>query len=140
MKKKLISLALAAVMAVTLGTPVLAANTDMPFTDVTSSHWAVQAVYYCWHNGIVEGVSETEYKPEGTLTTAQFITMMGRASHEDEIQAQTASSDNWYSGYVRYLSNNGYFDGISTEESSLNTAITRQEMALIMCSSFCRVL
>ncbi len=134
MKKKLLSLALTAVMVVMMGTSAWAANTDMPFTDVTSSHWAVQAVYYCWHNGIVEGVSETEYNPEGTLTTAQFITMMGRASHEDEIQAQLTSSDNWYSGYVRYLSNNGYLDGISTDDASLNTAITRQEMALIMCN------
>ncbi|MCC8048015.1 MAG: S-layer homology domain-containing protein [Oscillospiraceae bacterium] len=133
MKKKLISLALAAVMVVMMGTPVLAARLeDFPFEDVPKEHWSRAAVYYCWYFYLVEGVSDTEFDPDGTLTTAQFITMMGRATHEDEIQAQTTSTDSWYTAYVRYLSNNDYLDGISIDETSLSQAISRQEMALIM--------
>ncbi|MCD8192264.1 MAG: S-layer homology domain-containing protein [Oscillospiraceae bacterium] len=133
MKKKLISLALAAVMAVMMGTPVLATyRGKFPFEDVPTGHWAKVAISYCWGEYIVEGVSETEFDPNSTLTKAQFITMMGRASHKDEIQAQMTSSDSWYSGYVRYLSNNGYLDGISIDETSLSQTISRQEMALIM--------
>ncbi len=134
MKKKLISLALAAVMVVMMGTPVLAAKmpSNYPFEDTPKSHWAYASVFYCWFYDIVEGVSDTEFGPDGTLTRAQFITMMGRATDENEVQAQAASSDSWYSAYVRYLSNSGYLDGISTDDVSLSTAITRQEMALIM--------
>ncbi|MCD8065847.1 MAG: S-layer homology domain-containing protein [Oscillospiraceae bacterium] len=141
MKKRLLSLALAAVMVVMMGTPALAVklSRDYPFADVPNSHWAYDAVYFCWSSDIVEGVSETEFSPNTTLTRAQFITMMGRAIFEDEIQAQNTSSNSWYSGYVRYLSSNGYLDGISTDEDSLSSAITRQEMALIvynMCKEY----
>ncbi|MCD8344198.1 MAG: S-layer homology domain-containing protein [Oscillospiraceae bacterium] len=134
MKKKLISLALAAVMVVMKGTPVLAAKmpSNYPFEDTPKSHWAYASVYYCWFYDIVEGISDTEFDPDDTLTRAQFITMMGRATHEDEIQAQVASTDSWYSAYVRYLSNEGCLDGISIDSNSLSQAISRQEMALIM--------
>ncbi|MCC8079627.1 MAG: S-layer homology domain-containing protein [Oscillospiraceae bacterium] len=135
MKKKLLSLALAAVMVVMMGTPALATDYrtgSIPFEDVPRGHWAREAISYCWSYYIVEGVSETEFEPESTLTRAQFITMMERAAFEDEIQAQTTSSDNWYSGCVRYLSNNGYLDGISTDDASLNQGISRQEMALLI--------
>ncbi|MCC8079571.1 MAG: S-layer homology domain-containing protein [Oscillospiraceae bacterium] len=132
MKKKLLSLALAAVMVVMMGTPAWAYRGSLPFDDVPTGHWAREAIYHCWNQYIVEGISETEFDPEGTLTRVQFITMMGRAAFEDEIQAQTTSSDNWYSGCVRYLSNNGYLDGISTDDASLNQGISRQEMALLI--------
>ncbi|MCD8066339.1 MAG: S-layer homology domain-containing protein [Oscillospiraceae bacterium] len=132
MKKKLLSLALAAVMVVMMGTPALATSKDFPFSDVPSDHWARQAVHACWYNGVVNGISDTEFYPSGTLTRAQFITMIGRAAYEDEIQSQITSSDSWYSGYVRYLSNNGYLAGISTDETSLSQGIPRQEMALLI--------
>ncbi|MCD7792868.1 MAG: S-layer homology domain-containing protein [Oscillospiraceae bacterium] len=135
MKKKLLSLALAAVMAVMMGSPALATDYrtgSIPFEDVPRGHWAREAISYCWSYYIVEGVSETEFEPESTLTRAQFITMMGRAAFDDEIQSLTASSDNWYSGYVRYLSSKGYLDSLAIDDVSLNQGIPRQEMALLI--------
>ncbi len=102
------------------------------FSDVTSSHWAYSNIEYCYQQGIVEGVGNGKFDPDATLTRAQFITMMGRATYESEVQAQTTSSDSWYSGYVRYLSNKGYLDGIATDETSLNQGMPRQEMAQLL--------
>ncbi|MCD8373387.1 MAG: S-layer homology domain-containing protein [Clostridia bacterium] len=102
------------------------------FSDVVSGHWAYNYVEYCYGQGIVEGVGNGKFDPDATLTRAQFITMMGRATYESEVQAQTTSSDSWYSGYVRYLSNKGYLDGIATDEASLNQGMPRQEMAQLL--------
>ncbi|MCD8373396.1 MAG: S-layer homology domain-containing protein [Clostridia bacterium] len=102
------------------------------FSDVVSGHWAYNYVEYCYGQGIVEGVGNGKFDPDATLTRAQFITMMGRATYESEVQAQTTSSDSWYSGYVRYLSNKGYLDGIATDETSLNQGMPRQEMAQLL--------
>ncbi|MCD7853459.1 MAG: S-layer homology domain-containing protein [Oscillospiraceae bacterium] len=102
------------------------------FSDVTSSHWAHSNIEYCYGQGIVEGVGDGKFDPDATLMRAQFITMMGRATYESEVQAQTTSSDSWYSGYVRYLSNKGYLDGIATDETSLNQGMPRQEMAQLL--------
>ncbi|MCD7859400.1 MAG: S-layer homology domain-containing protein [Firmicutes bacterium] len=102
------------------------------FSDVVSGHWAYNYVEYCYGQGIVEGVGNGKFDPDATLTRAQFITMMGRATYESEVQAQTTSADSWYSGYVRYLSNKGYLDGIATDEASLNQGMPRQEMAQLL--------
>ncbi len=102
------------------------------FSDVARTHWAYDYVEYCYDGGIVEGVGNGKFDPDATLTRAQFITMMGRATYESEVQAQTTSSDSWYSGYVRYLSNKGYLDGIATDEASLNQGMPRQEMAQLL--------
>ncbi|MCC8156841.1 MAG: S-layer homology domain-containing protein, partial [Oscillospiraceae bacterium] len=102
------------------------------FSDVVSGHWAYNYVEYCYQQGIVEGVGNGKFDPDATLTRAQFITMMGRATYENEVQAQTTSADSWYSGYVRYLSNKGYLDGIATDEASLNQGMPRQEMAQLL--------
>ncbi|MCC8156437.1 MAG: S-layer homology domain-containing protein, partial [Oscillospiraceae bacterium] len=102
------------------------------FSDVVSGHWAYNYVEYCYGQGIVEGVGNGKFDPDATLTRAQFITMMGRATYENEVQAQTTSSDSWYSAYVRYLSNKGYLDGIATDETSLNQGMPRQEMAQLL--------
>ncbi|MCC8090090.1 MAG: S-layer homology domain-containing protein [Oscillospiraceae bacterium] len=102
------------------------------FSDVVIGHWAYSNVEYCYGQGIVEGVGDGKFDPDATLTRAQFITMMGRATYESEVQAQTTSSDSWYSGYVRYLSNKGYLDGIATDETSLNQGMPRQEMAQLL--------
>ncbi|MCD8372136.1 MAG: S-layer homology domain-containing protein, partial [Clostridia bacterium] len=102
------------------------------FSDVARTHWAYDYVEYCYDGGIVEGVGNEKFDPDATLTRAQFITMMGRATYENEVQAQTTSSDSWYSGYVRYLINKGYLDGIATDETSLNQGMPRQEMAQLL--------
>ncbi|MCD7853595.1 MAG: S-layer homology domain-containing protein [Oscillospiraceae bacterium] len=119
------------VVLLALGLPIhgFAASS---FSDVVSGHWAYNYVEYCYGQGIVEGVGDGKFDPDATLTRAQFITMMGRATYESEVQAQTISSDSWYSGYVRYLSNKGYLDGIATDEASLNQGMPRQEMAQLL--------
>ncbi len=119
------------VVLLALGLPIhgFAASS---FSDVVSGHWAYNYVEYCYGQGIVEGVGNGKFDPDATLTRAQFITMMGRATYESEVQAQTTSSDSWYSGYVRYLSNKGYLDGIATDETSLNQGMPRQEMAQLL--------
>ncbi|MCC8077791.1 MAG: S-layer homology domain-containing protein [Oscillospiraceae bacterium] len=119
------------VVLLALGLPIhgFAASS---FSDVVSGHWAYNYVEYCYGQGIVEGVGDGKFDPDATLTRAQFITMMGRATYESEVQAQTTSSDSWYSGYVRYLSNKGYLDGIATDETSLNQGMPRQEMAQLL--------
>ncbi len=119
------------VVLLALGLPIhgFAASS---FSDVVIGHWAYSNVEYCYGQGIVEGVGDGKFDPDATLTRAQFITMMGRATYESEVQAQTTSSDSWYSGYVRYLSNKGYLDGIATDETSLNQGMPRQEMAQLL--------
>lgn len=107
-------------------------ETYTPFADVDDSNWGYGEIMYCYALEIVEGVSENTFDPDGELTRAQFITMVGRANFEDEVQAQALSSDSWYSAYVRYMNTNGYLVDVNSDESSLNEGMPRLEMACLL--------
>ncbi|MDR0424326.1 MAG: chitobiase/beta-hexosaminidase C-terminal domain-containing protein, partial [Clostridiales Family XIII bacterium] len=49
------------------------------FADVAAGEWYYEAVSFVAEKGIAQGVSGTEFSPQGTVTRAQFITMLCRA-------------------------------------------------------------
>ena len=48
------------------------------FSDVRAGHWADTAIGWAVANGIVEGVSEGLFDPDGTVPRAQIVTMLHR--------------------------------------------------------------
>ncbi|MBE7005273.1 MAG: S-layer homology domain-containing protein [Ruminococcaceae bacterium] len=46
------------------------------FTDVPASHWAAGMVEYCATNGIIGGVGDNKFDPDGKLTVVAFAKMM----------------------------------------------------------------
>ncbi len=52
---------------------------EAPFTDVPANRWSAGYVAYCASQGIVKGVSATEFNPKGELTGTAFATMLLRA-------------------------------------------------------------
>ena len=56
-----------------------APDADIPFTDVGNvSSTTEQAIRWAYHNGIVNGTSETTFNPTGTLTRAAAAAMLYR--------------------------------------------------------------
>ena len=51
------------------------------FTDV-DGHWAEDDIYTCVGNGLFTGVSDTLFDPEGTVTRAMAVTVLGRFSKD----------------------------------------------------------
>ena len=47
-----------------------------PFTDVAETDWFYDVVLQLAKNGIVNGMTETTFEPQGTLTRAEFATML----------------------------------------------------------------
>lgn len=50
----------------------------LPFTDVGADAWYYTAVKIMYELGLVSGVNDTAFDPEGTVTHAQFLTILGR--------------------------------------------------------------
>ena len=48
-------------------------NTDLNFTDVSSSDWFFKGVEYVVDKGIMSGVSENQFDPSGKLTRAMPV-------------------------------------------------------------------
>ena len=53
-------------------------KTDPSFSDVKADDWFTPYVNNCFHLGLLYGVSETEFDPQGNTTRAQMATIMAR--------------------------------------------------------------
>lgn len=59
---------------------VLSAAVTSRFSDVPEGAWYAEAVEYCRQNDIMNGVSDTAFAPEDTLTRAMLATVFHRMS------------------------------------------------------------
>ena len=76
----LLSLALCAAMCV----PALAAGPT--FSDVPASHWAYTAIEKAAGRGMVAGVGDGKYDPNGAITGGQLLTMLTRHFCPEDIE------------------------------------------------------
>ena len=133
--KKIISLLLIAAMLIPLS--IFAVDgTGLPFTDVKESHWWYDAVAYCYGNGLLKGMSETEFGPTVTLTRAMFVQAL--ASFEgvdaddlrDEVSPFTdVKESHWFYTAVEWARQNGIVGGMTETTFAPNGALTRAQMA-----------
>lgn len=120
------------------------------FTD-TRGHWAEDIVNRLADEGIVHGISDTQFNPDGTVTRAEFLKMaMGAAGVEEEPYKSgnclDLSGTEWYAPCVQTALNKGLIpenmiDGFSIkiEENAVRytgafnseAPIKREEMAYI---------
>ena len=128
----LLSLALCAAMCV----PALAAGPT--FSDVPASHWAYTAIEKAAGNGMVAGVGDGKYAPNGTITGGQLLTMLTRHFCPEDIEtdpivlSQAGHSGRWYSGNLYAALKHGYLDGIDPTEIDLDAPCTREQMVTIL--------
>ena len=70
---------------------------DLPFADVAEGAWYAEAVRWAASEGVVEGVSDTEFAPDDTVTREQLAAILWRYAGESATAADL----------------NGYADGAS---------------------------
>lgn len=107
MKKRITSMLLAAIIAISVMVPFAGAT----FSDVRSNAWYAKDVEDVQQYGIITGVGGNYFDPETPLTVAQAIVMADRVHAKqnnistDEYQNFTGS--NWINSSIRYAFDNG---------------------------------
>ena len=106
-----------------------------PFVDVSNNDWFYNSVKYAYENGLMYGVSETEFAPDGDVTRAMFVTVLYRT--EGEPYAENSSfvdvaSDSYYANAVAWAEENKIVSGVSDTEFAPDMSITREQMAAIV--------
>lgn len=134
MKKRILSVLLAAALMASLTVQALAAETT--FTDVTADKW-----YYTWvtkaaQAGWVSGVGGGKYEPNKSVTYSQFAVMLGRALYSDDLAAQPAG-DYWWTPACEVAAKHGLFADTDMANRSdwtavANKPIEREQMAQMM--------
>lgn len=162
MKKRIVSLLLVLCMAFTLlpadvladegksraetagqtqttGTAARAAN---PFADVKSGSWYEAAVLYARANGFFDGTSATTFEPDGTMTRAMFVTVLGRmagikaADYGGATGFADVKEGTWYAPFVKWAAQYGITTGTGSGKFSPDGEITREEMAVFFVRYF----
>ena len=100
-------------------------------------HWAKTSIEAAASAGWVNGVSAGEFQPNGTLTRAAFVTMLGRMAGVKDTDYPTSvfrdvPDGEWYTSFVAWATENGIVDGYGDGIFLPQNNITRQEMAKIM--------
>ena len=109
----------------------------MSFTDVKTSDWFYDAVYYVYSNQIMAGTSTTKFDPNTNLSRAMVVTMLYRVEGEPVVTSVSSFSDvkdtaSWYYKAVCWAAKNGIVNGVTDTTFSPNTNITREQLAAIL--------
>lgn len=62
------------------------------FTDVPQSHWAYNAINEASTDGVIKGVGNNRFDPNGNVTLAQFTAILTRMAYPSEVEASTATA------------------------------------------------
>lgn len=85
------------------------------FTDVQANSYYEKAVAWALENGIVKGVSDTEFAPEDTVTRAQFVTMLWRYENCPAVSGENIFTDvpngEYYTPAVVWAASSGVTNG-----------------------------
>ncbi len=110
------------------------------FSDV-KAHWGHLGIDYCVENRLMNGVSDTEFDPDGTLTRAMVATILWRLAGEPAATQDCAFTDlgspsdpaaSWYLDAVAWAAEAGIVTGRDAVTFDPKGAITRQELATML--------
>lgn len=111
-------------------------STSTTFTDI-SGHWGEQHIYDAADYGLVSGYPNGTFKPDETISIAEFLVLITKAypAFQEQAEAMTDSTipvpDAWYGKYSYVATANGFYvNRISIQ--NIETPITRQEAAYII--------
>lgn len=92
------------------------------FSDVDMHAWYHDGLHYCVENGLMSGMDDNSFAPNGTMTRAMVWTILARL---DGVDAEGGAA--WYSAAQQWATENGISDG--TEPM---VEITREQLAAIL--------
>ena len=105
------------------------------FIDIAPDAWYKDAVQYAYDNGLMTGVSATEFAPEQTTTRAMIVSILARLENVTTAEAAgfaDVDDNEWYATAVNWAASVGVVNGYEDNTFKPNTAITREQLAAIL--------
>lgn len=106
------------------------------FNDVAESNWAYDYVDFASKREIVVGVGDNLFEPDGSLTRAMFVTMLGRMHGNlgvyDKHSFTDVEAGSWYEEYVSWALHNGIVEGYDAEHFAPDDMITREQICAMI--------
>lgn len=111
-------------------------ETGMPFSDIALGTWYCEAVRYVWENGIMDGISETEFGPGLTANRAMVVTLLysldGAELYPEESSFADVPPGSWYHAPVEWALENGITQGFSETEFGPGRNVVREQFVTFL--------
>lgn len=122
--------------------PVDKAETDnkaeetAAFSDVAADDWFFESVNYAKENGLMSGVSSTEFAPEESVTRAMLVVVLhrleGTPPPAKSSEFADVVADEWYTAGITWAAEQGIVNGVEDTKFAPDAKITREQIAAIM--------
>lgn len=112
-----------------------AGETSLPFTDITRDAWYYSAVSFAVEEKLLNGLSETRFAPDETVTRAMLATILHRLAKEPTGQGSAFSdvpTDAWFYKGVSWAAQTGIVKGMGEGIFQPNAALSREQLALML--------
>ena len=106
-----------------------------PFLDVAEGAWYVDAVKYAYENGLMAGVSATQFAPEVTTSRGMVVTILYSLEGKPQVSGCSftdVASDAYYADATCWAAQNGIVSGYGDGIYGPNDPVTREQLAIIM--------
>ncbi len=106
------------------------------FADMDEYGWAKEAVEILSDKGVVSGIGNNMFNPEGTVTREQIAKMVVSVLNELDNDAKAEYGDvdasGWAYKFIASAKKSGLMNGISDTEFAPLSAVTREDLAVIL--------
>ena len=135
--KRILPIILCAVMLLSLAAAVCAAGTG--YADVSGDEWYAEAVAALQEKGIMDGVGNGRFDPDGVFTRAQLATVLYRLAGKPAVSGEAAFTDTeqgkWYSDAVLWASQNGVVNGYGNGLFGTADPTTQEQLSVMLWRS-----
>ena len=108
----------------------------LPFGDVDDGDWFADAVRFVYENGMMNGVSETDFAPHATTSRSMIVTILYRLEGEPVVDYAMdftdVAGDAYYAEAVRWAASEGIVGGYGGGLFGAEDAVTREQLAVIL--------
>lgn len=109
----------------------------LPFVDVAAEDWYGDAVAAVYAQGLMMGTAEDTFAPELAATRGMVVSILHRLADSPTVSAEVfedVTADDWYGQAVAWAASEGIASGTSAETFSPNAAVTREQLAALLCN------
>jgi len=114
------------------------ADPDWPFLDVLPYHDSYDAVRFVWRGGLLSGVSEDRFDPEGAVTRGMAVTVLskldpdGSGQEEEKPSFPDVDGEEWYAPGVAWAQRTGLVSGYGDGGFHPNEPMTWEQAAAVL--------
>ena len=107
-----------------------------PFTDIDQSAWYHDGVHYMIENGMMNGVGNGMFEPNGSVTRAMLVTILYRQAGSPKVTGnnpfEDVAANKYYTDAVIWAFQNGIVNGTTPTTFEPEEPVTREQIATIL--------